>query len=876
MIKGILSGVFIMGACLHGVASESMDYCRPEKISTPPVIDGSLDDNCWQKAAEYGPFIENRSQVTPVTQKTSAKVLIDSEYLYVGVYCQEENIAGMKQVYKEDNAPALFSDDCVEIFIAPDYYRQKPYIQYVVNSLGAKFQKLSVDGGWRSDIQTKTKIGGNYWTMEARIKLADLQLTSGELFGMSVCRSRYNGETKEYSVWPVGGGYHAPSGHVLIGQYLPYLAALRTNLDASMKPIRELIGKNAAIKAQFSDKVEAEAAPCYASIDKALSEDSVSPKSFNNCVAQVRTVDERLKVIRLDLEHAAGLSSMTKNNAQFAVRAASSMEKIFRNTFKPEWGKKGTDDKIEIVACGNERESFQAVIIPFADLKNLTWKIDSELALENIKVQPVGYVNVKFNSDHGIIKNYPQSGVVTGDWPDPLYGWSYVPKIENEQIQPIWVTVSIPAGQKPGAYRLNIEFTAENGGSAKLAATVKVLNFSLPDRATLKTDLWWMDSYLQVYYKGIKPDQLSAMSKKFMEAMLDQKITPVDIDPFSKIKISQDAQTGKYSFDFSKTEEILKLVFERSGQKGNVYHATSHHGVGAYTGLKERFQNEAYMTDGHKDFLVQYLQAAKKFHSGKSWEKMTYLNPFDEPDKTWWDRAKWIYPIEKSVAPEWPTIAAMNFMPSVLDLKNVVDVMIPGFFSNFTPENLPVFQQRQKEGRELWGYICFKTACIDFESIDHRMLPWLCWQYELKGFLHWGFMNWSMAGGPVKHPEMYTADPAKRWPNAKWEHMSLEMGVPGDGYWLYPSPEGEPWSSIRLENLRDGIEDHEYLSMLKRTVDSNKDSALLEEGKKLLVESKTFVTSPTSYNRDWRKILEYRAKLGAYLEKALGGMNKEK
>jgi hypothetical protein len=37
----------------------------------------------------------------------------------------------------------------------------------------------------------------------------------------------------------------------------------------------------------------------------------------------------------------------------------------------------------------------------------------------------------------------------------------------------------------------------------------------------------------------------------------------------------------------------------------------------------------------------------------------------------------------------------------------------------------------------------------------------------------------------------------------------------GDGYLLYPGPNGALWSSMRLENLRDGIEDYEMLALLR-------------------------------------------------------------
>ena len=40
----------------------------------------------------------------------------------------------------------------------------------------------------------------------------------------------------------------------------------------------------------------------------------------------------------------------------------------------------------------------------------------------------------------------------------------------------------------------------------------------------------------------------------------------------------------------------------------------------------------------------------------------------------------------------------------------------------------------------------------------------------------------------------------------------------GDGLLVYPGPDLRPYSSIRLEVIRDGIEDYEYLALLSRLV----------------------------------------------------------
>ncbi|MBC8443459.1 DUF4091 domain-containing protein, partial [PVC group bacterium] len=65
----------------------------------------------------------------------------------------------------------------------------------------------------------------------------------------------------------------------------------------------------------------------------------------------------------------------------------------------------------------------------------------------------------------------------------------------------------------------------------------------------------------------------------------------------------------------------------------------------------------------------------------------------------------------------------------------------------------------------------------------------------------------------------------------------------GDGLLVYPGPNLTPYSSIRLEVIRDGIEDYEYLALLTRTLAAAKalprakqpPQALIEEAEALCV-----------------------------------------
>ncbi len=93
---------------------------------------------------------------------------------------------------------------------------------------------------------------------------------------------------------------------------------------------------------------------------------------------------------------------------------------------------------------------------------------------------------------------------------------------------------------------------------------------------------------------------------------------------------------------------------------------------------------------------------------------------------------------------------------------------------------------------------------IEWPAIDHRLLLWQNQKYGVTGFLYWGLDTWrdNLAG-------------EKRWPEVKWNPATWRNDAGkahnGDGQLLYPGPNRQPLSSIRLENFRDGCEDYEYL-----------------------------------------------------------------
>jgi hypothetical protein len=94
------------------------------------------------------------------------------------------------------------------------------------------------------------------------------------------------------------------------------------------------------------------------------------------------------------------------------------------------------------------------------------------------------------------------------------------------------------------------------------------------------------------------------------------------------------------------------------------------------------------------------------------------------------------------------------------------------------------------------------------------------------------------------------------------------------GTLYYPSPQG-PVPSIRLEVLRDGMEDHDYLTLLEELVTRARargigDGALLDEAEALATVPPELVRSPREFSRDPAALLARREAVAGMIERLQG------
>lgn len=199
----------LVNICLS-LASITTLFSQPEIkavfTSTPPVIDGSVNDDVWKNAAVINELYQREPKPgEPVSEKTEFYFLYDHNNLYVGIHCFDNP----KKITAKELARdvSLGEDDRVQVIL--DTYldgRSGYWFQIgprgsigdaLVNENGKDFNK-SWDGLWDG----KAKITENGWDAELIIPFKTLGFKKGNsTWGLKLIR--YIKRKSEASYWPV-------------------------------------------------------------------------------------------------------------------------------------------------------------------------------------------------------------------------------------------------------------------------------------------------------------------------------------------------------------------------------------------------------------------------------------------------------------------------------------------------------------------------------------------------------------------------------------------------------------------------------------------------------------------------------------------------
>jgi len=530
----------------------------------------------------------------------------------------------------------------------------------------------------------------------------------------------------------------------------------------------------------------------------------------------------------------ASSAVVLKRTPQWVLWADHSTRKVFPQEAVLAAAPRG--EEVVIEAAKGEYEPFQIVLTPqkeLADVKLVLAPLTNEngdhLAAENIWYNPIGNLFSCYNEEI----------------PDLLLQKDSI-TCKKGQNEVFWVTVKVPRATLAGTYRGSFGLTSQGERLADVAVRLKVWDFALaqtPHICAFATDY--------VYYYDSEVDlnnEAEAKAKVQNTTGSEEEIAAY----YTRMKFFADHRL--YETHFGPRPNYAGAMRVQWQQRPDGRWDFAGIDFTAFDKAREYCYKELHWPRfAYDPELVPYLGFINQYtFGGKNEEEYWYMRYWDPvlPNKDAKKYAPSIYDLNDDFTPEFkekflryvktiaehcrekgisidengngPVLFLADEIPDyssghavvkkTLDLARLIkdaepravlvvngrdipdDPDILNLFDLWTARCFPeMLAKLQKMGKRYGDYYMHGYFNLRDAAINPRVQFWSYWKYD---FFWIG--SWAM-----------TMTPDLRWYGSKRNYANS---------WWFPSMKGryaEPMSTIRFELMREGLEDHEYLWMLR-------------------------------------------------------------
>lgn len=376
------------------------------------------------------------------------------------------------------------------------------------------------------------------------------------------------------------------------------------------------------------------------------------------------------------------------------------------------------------------------------------------ISADQVMVAPIGYLG----------NNLPSEPETHGWWPEPILTFLDRYTIRQGDVQSLWFRVRIPRDTPAGEYEGQLTLAPENGPVCVIPIKLTVWDFAIPKAFTLRL----------VLNTNLLPE----------EYLLDYGINPTSIyssGPPSLGDLSRWAKDGRVN-----AFNLLYLYMPN---------------MDPATGLPR--------AKDLKTWLSQIETCLKNAESVGLKDK-AYVYFFDEG---WTEAMPAMKAVSEAIAKRFPNLLLLT--TSGLEGRHGLGPQlskINGWCVLLNFYNDELAKQARQKGKQVWWYVCniprepYPNITILEPGINHRLLMgFLPYAAGTEGFLYYAMTyNWgrSQSTTPPITQGPYVTDYWQVWNR-------------GDGTLCQMGPNG-PLPSLRLELIRDGLEDYEYLHLAQK------------------------------------------------------------
>ena len=538
--------------------------------------------------------------------------------------------------------------------------------------------------------------------------------------------------------------------------------------------------------------------------------------------------------------------------AELRARVVSPLVQVFPDSPAP------TGESVaRLEAARGEWEPFQIVLTtdgPGAVSARASALIGDAGRIEPPALYRVGYLRVNTPSS---VEGH------AGRWPDVLIPdvdryvgekrWAFPFALPRGETRAIWVLTFVPETTPPGRYRGDVTVEQTGAPSVKVPIELTVHGFVLPRTPSLPATFGFSSHAVpeaHARYRPMAESEIAPLLLRYGISALRHRVSLICGTEAPPWKPRGDA----VEIDFSAYDAAIGPLLDGTADRG-----------GPAEGA--RFAATDLRIPEHLGRVVheRYARAMVAHLRERGWLSRVFDYTFDEPSDREWAEVRVRAARIRRAAPEVPRLVTTPFTPV---LAGAVDIWCPVVNElddkpgNARSPGRAAYDARLAAGERLWWYqSCMSNGCeltgdqyhtgwpslvVDAPAVSHRIFEWLTYHYRIGGELYYNTVKAYEEG------------------NDPWREQHLPSGN-GDGTLFYPGDPQViggrtpiPVDSVRLELIREGLEDYEYLRLHEQRFGRAATDAIITS-----VASRTW-----QWQKDGARLLAARHRLAAELDAA--------
>jgi hypothetical protein len=432
------------------------------------------------------------------------------------------------------------------------------------------------------------------------------------------------------------------------------------------------------------------------------------------------------------------------------------------------------DPQVSIRAARNEYESFQVVFRSVNESQYFYRQF--QLVFSNLQPDldssTPGNTTIASTNFQWFKVEYVMDDVDNG-YADLLRAGSSFSIVLREN-HPFWIDLYVPSNAGAGDYISTVQVKLKDRPTQEFQIKLHVYNFTIPDRHSIVNTMG------------------NARVQEKIDMLQARRISPYHVTTFSYQRNDTYIGPGfNYTFDWTEFDLLTEQAITRQLDSFR---------IDFWDGSHPEFSTEFNAT------MINWFRQVGTHLAANGWLELGYVYIIDEPPANQLYRVKQAFDLVHEAHPGLRTMITTNPSDRSLPiLEDCVDIWCPPVHEY----DVEIVQALQAKGKIVWAYPCLYPKVPYFNFMIHnlpqdpRLYYWKTYYDGLNGCLYWSVDYYHYSHGGYGYNGM------------------------GDGILIYEISGGKWAPSIRLNSIRDGIEDLEYFKLYDQRFQNSADAQYL-------------------------------------------------